>query len=507
MYALKYRPADYLFDIDTYRRFSDVYIAPWNILAYTINIGLFGIEPRPFFLRQVLSAFILFFITFLFLRIWVSSVWSAFGTVLVAIAPSTAIVTSQLMNVHYLEGLSFALVSAVFFVAAIQHRSHKASVVGAAFYFLAMAAKELYVPLLAVFLFLPYSDLQNRLRHLLPFLLAALAYFAWRTSFIESSFDVWLVTSNITDLLLAFPRSVMHIIGNDWIAAACFAIFVLCFSIFAYLYPRTRLFMVVLAFCLIAPLLPVSWARDTERFHLFLSWVAFCGLVIYASHSLRTERISKSVLIVILAILTVAVVTQSLERVEGLKRQNHRFAAVGKFILTHDEQSYLYIPGRNLPANDIVRFKKAIGSGNGPKLLYDPIQFEWLLLRPWDQQDYPFYVYDHSKPGISKMPGGPQSTIETWQDRVADKKLNIELHNTDSGTVWKLGPYQDRKYMVVLLSRGMAFNGMAPSGIYRGVLGPMEFVLRYTSRDGWITYSDVLQWKNEPGEKLVWSRD
>ena len=75
-FALQNHPKDYLFKPEVYRKFQDLYIAPWNILAYSINLKLFGSDPYGFYIRHLISMSLLGITTFVFLRLWLSTAFA-----------------------------------------------------------------------------------------------------------------------------------------------------------------------------------------------------------------------------------------------------------------------------------------------------------------------------------------------------------------------------------------------------------------------------------------------
>ena len=84
------------------------------------------------------------------------------------------------MTRHYVEGLLFALVALYLFLISVREEKRYTLIFGAIFYFLAMASKEVFVPLAVLFIFWPEGSLKKRLFASIPYFSALFLYILWR---------------------------------------------------------------------------------------------------------------------------------------------------------------------------------------------------------------------------------------------------------------------------------------------------------------------------------------
>ena len=501
-FALTHRVSDYLFDPTGYRRFSDTYLTPWNILTYNINLSLFGMEPGYFYARHIVSAALLAYATFIMLRLWTNSLWALCGTTFFIISPATSTVVSQLMNTHYLEGLFFTCVAIILFVVSVRRNQLWPAVVGAAFYFLATASKEIFVPLSLALTFLPERSFSARLRYLIPYYAVSAFYLVWRTTYISDSFTGWSNLVKVHDAAMLPWHFPSFLFSSDFSGLIASVLLVL--LLLMILWQRTRWlpFALALLVCLFVPLIPVSFETSATRYHVLVTWCLWCVLICSLAHLFESNNRARLLVFPIIAITGISSVLASASKIESHIRQNSNFAAIGKFLLQQSADRTMFLPGYSYSANEVKRLKQVIGKGDSPSIFYDPIEFA-------DQAaDLPsLYVLDKSRAKIiDGMPALNQS-LDVWRRKVADKKLQVSIRKTESGVEWKFGPYADSAYSVILLDDKFTFTDVAPLGLYRAKLPPMTLIVKYHSAEGWVTYSDRLVWNDHPDQPLSWARE
>ncbi|MBI5640416.1 MAG: hypothetical protein HZA17_08325, partial [Nitrospirae bacterium] len=175
-----HQPWEYFFVPTVWREFSAANLTPWIGLSFDIDFALFAFRPGWFYFHTLVSLWILSIMFCALLRLWISRAFALMGGLLfIASAPAAA--AGQLLMVrHYIEGAVFALIALFLFVKAVRRDAFVVSVLAAAAYLLAMSAKELYVPLVLIVLFLPEKTWMTRLRHAAPLIAASCVYVIWR---------------------------------------------------------------------------------------------------------------------------------------------------------------------------------------------------------------------------------------------------------------------------------------------------------------------------------------
>lgn len=500
-FALQHSVADYLFDPQIYRKFHDLYLAPWNILAYSINLSLFGMEPKFFYLRHICSLAALAFTTSVLLRHWMSTAWALFASLLLIIAPATAVVVSQLMDTHYLEGMLFSCIAATCYVNAVRSERLWVAILGALFYFLATASKEIFVPLSMVLLFLPVASLPDRIKAWTPYLFVAIFYVVWRSVYIQDSFGSWIYLLNFETLLIFPWRLATFVYGAGPQAQIGIAVTLVTLFFVVYKNLRWLPFLAVALVGLLVPLLPVAGAITVERFHILTSW-SLIVLWVSLMHHVSTRSNKMSVLSICMSVgFAYLVLIESRVSLDRTVTTNLNYAVVGKFVFEQPSDRILYLPNYQFAGSDIASLRFVAGMGHAPSIRYDPLQFS-------DKQQTPpnLYFYDQSVSGIVKVTDLDVQILNDWRESILEKPLSLSLVQHLSGVDWRFGPYTDSGYSVIILPDKFSFTRVPGSGFYRARLRPMQFRLRYSSPEGWVTYSDEQIWTAKEGESLAWSR-
>lgn len=501
LFLKEYPITDYLLDPAIYRKFHDVHFFPWSMLIYEMNMALFDYDIQWFFVRQIIAVSLLSFSAFIFLRHWLSSSWSLFGVIVFIISPPCLIVVSQLMNGHYLEGLFFSIVASSCFVIAIRKQSIAVSIAGSMLYFMATASKEIFVPLPILLIFFPISSFRKRLPFWYPYLMISVVYYFWRSYFISDSLSTWIYDLNILELTTLPFRLIQYVFGVNVLSALAAVIIILMLFYVFIKYKKFRLLLVSASILLLVPLLPVSYANNSERYHILFAFSIVSLVVLLSADVIKNNEKFKHYIIVLNLFIGSIMIYQSFGMIEKLKKKNHSYATVGKFIFYENQEKRLYIPNQKLAAEYIRKLRKQLGHGDAPVVYYDVIQFQSKKIKE------EIFQYKINTGKIKNITLHQQSIIKKWQSSIRNESISVHLNETGKGVRWKFGPYTDNRYDVLLLSRNEAFTNVRYKGIYRGKLPPMLFVVRYNSPEGWITYSDELNWSNVTDEKLFWLRN
>ncbi len=171
---------DYFFDPAVTATVSGAAFSPWNAVPYSINLGLFGFEPRGYYAHQLALVWLAAVASYALLRCYVGPPVSFAGIALFLTGMPALDIANKLMTGHYAYGLLFAILGVLSFVRAHRGGGWPWASIGALFYFLAAICKEIYVPLPLVLCFLPEGKVLQRIRYASACLVPGLGYLAWR---------------------------------------------------------------------------------------------------------------------------------------------------------------------------------------------------------------------------------------------------------------------------------------------------------------------------------------
>ena len=199
-------------DADVYNQYSIINLFPWLLLSKEIDLLLFGPEPFWFYLHQHLSITIAGIFLFAVGRQWMETRFAFVATVLFLCGPPLAYASEQFMTRHYVEGLIFALISLYAFTRCVENFSRRNWVVSIFFYTLAVTCKEVYVPLVLLFPFIPRGSIRVRIRLVIPIIAIAFLYVFWRMYMLVSLFGGYAESLQIDfQFLLAIADSFLNI--------------------------------------------------------------------------------------------------------------------------------------------------------------------------------------------------------------------------------------------------------------------------------------------------------
>ena len=123
-HAFEHRPWEYFFIPDVWRELSIRYLTPWVTLSFDFDLFLSGLQPRFFYLHQLVSLWIAACALYGVLRLWVKPGFAFSGSVLFLASAPVAAAAEMLQIRHYIEGLILCLLSFYFFVRALRKESH-----------------------------------------------------------------------------------------------------------------------------------------------------------------------------------------------------------------------------------------------------------------------------------------------------------------------------------------------------------------------------------------------
>lgn len=163
---------------------SGAHYTPFNIFTYDLAHRFFTFQhPEGFYVFHLVLLGIATGALFLCLSL-VTSFWPALlGTTFFILGFPIAGISGQLMVGHYVTGYIFAGLCLYFYERALRNRSFSsASVI---FYFLACLCKEIFVPLIAIFLIDPRQPIRERIRHIAIYGAALVLFWIIRTIMVQ----------------------------------------------------------------------------------------------------------------------------------------------------------------------------------------------------------------------------------------------------------------------------------------------------------------------------------
>jgi len=292
--------ADLLFSSAFWRAFPSHVFTPLLLLSLKLDLQLFGLNARAFYMHQIISFACVAPLLYLLLREWIAPVPAICGALIAVAGVPMIEVTQRLMDRHYIEGLILALLATLLFV-------RQRYIPSAALYLAAMLAKEIFVPLIVLLLVLgapassPAAAGRRRASRRdggVPHLIALAVYVVWRVAMLGPRLESygWAVKpSDWPRVLATLPWRMLTVLAHasaaGWISLALMAAAV----IFA---GRKRPWLVFAgAAVAILPIVPVSF--EIQARYALAAWIL-------AAIAVASVRIKFAPVVVLLAVMIAA---------------------------------------------------------------------------------------------------------------------------------------------------------------------------------------------------------
>ena len=513
-----YSPWQDLINPDVWQDISPSNFTPWLTFSYTIDLTLFGLNPLLFYLHQIVVISATAVILNALLALWLPPLYAIFSTLLFMIGSPVLLVAQQLMTRHYVEGLFFCLVSLFFFIAHLRHSSTALQIISAFFYFLATLAKEVFFPLFLILFFIPERNLSQCIRSTTPHVLIALLYIFWRAAMLGSLTGGYTANSDflsqidVAEILLSFSNFPNLFFGEYWVLIV--AVYLCLTLIFVSCRPSSCLFLVIVIVSVLAPLIPLvrfPGINIADRY-LLLPWLVFSiSIGFFAHRSIVRFKLSKTLLFphpVALASLAIACATAltSLETRRIVLATSKQFDVVGRFLWSEDDSAG-YFPSTLISSSfwyvtELQKLRRFVEpTQTAPVVIVDPIFLET------EYTDSLGVIVEYSEACQCMRPsdvGVSNLLAARRQNERTNAPLTLSFKYLKNIFTWSFGPYEDGAYHIV--SNTMGVNEIPRAGSQRVTLDPgVGFILRYTSPEGWTTYS-TLQVIDESAEEKFWRR-
>lgn len=326
----------HFYDSTVWRQVSPANLTPWLIASLGIDWFWWQLEPFGYYIHHFISFILVLLISYLALKNYFSPTITSITLSLFVLSTPVAHLLQFLMVRHYLEGLGFAIAAFYFYFKLLQHQQRRWLLLSSTSYLLAIAAKEIYVPLVILLPFLPEATWKKRLYYLIPFIIIAGLYVVWRAEMLQwhrliSGYDSSLVPKLTLAYIQDLPQRFVQIL--NWLTIWQQIIFGVIIGLFAlFILWRARLTEIVFILVLLAlvtiPIIPVLTILDTR--YLVLPYFVFCLGIGWTLQVLRSNhQLLLSLGLGFGAIFASVIATQSI----SFKELQQQYRTEGQFIL------------------------------------------------------------------------------------------------------------------------------------------------------------------------------
>lgn len=515
-HMLKHSLPAIFFDPAAWQELSTANLTPWISLSFSVDYALGGLNPRVFHLHHLLSLWLVAVVAARLLMLFTERWLAWMGAVLFLLGVPVLRVGDQLFTRHYLEGLLLCLLALWFFLHHQRSGRLRYQVLAVLCYALAMTAKEIYVPLGVLLVFMGNGSWPRRVRQALPYLAVLAVYFVWRGYMLSGHVGGYAQGSAY--LNLGFWKDV---------AASFLGIPALLFGAYAVpitlavagviaagllLKPRQLPLGLLSAGLVFAPLIPlVAYPGITgaDRY-LLLPWFLLCfAFVVQAQHLLRVvprsdARAWPRAAAVSACLLLAFALLQYRSMIHASEASYHLAVDVQmRHVWTHDASTAFMPDASVAPSFGMVRALGEIKRRIDPSASMPKPALDLLYLDP----TLPLYAYSADcacMRDISATLPERLAHLRHHQRRMAP--LSLRLSNHDGWIAWDFGPYDAGSYSVVSDYIGNLPLPASQAGLRTNIRRDLDFYLRYTAPEGWVTYSPPLRLTPD-GELLTWHRE
>jgi hypothetical protein len=462
---------EHFFAPSLWRSMPQRLFTPLLTASYDSELSLFGFRARPFYAIHLGELALLAVALYAMLRQWLAREAAAAGALLALLGAPVCVIATELMLMHYVEALILCCLAVILYRRGF-------TVASALLYFAAMLAKEIAVPLIVVLWLI-------RRRGVLAHAVALVAWIAWRTVMLGTllgGYGYAVTPRDIPRLIALTPWRVAAAWAGakPWVGAALVVLLLACVA-------RKWRWVLLALVLTIAPILPVAKAFDARL--AFVPWIAISVVFAFTfpvggqapspvreAREDRRGRLSPhwTTAVVLLLALIINRQTWTLDYAKA-KRQS-------------DEARVFFDLGNNdLLAHPLIP-PAAIG-----ELRW--LKEEWLhknVGSGWYYDD--LFVCDGKAAGKRVFAWQGRSVVETKPQCTPSRAapLSAEFHHRGDSLFWRFGPYRDGTWSVVIADGIQAFDVPPEDGFQLPGVTALPLRVKYTSPQGWSTYSPEL---------------
>jgi len=442
---------------------------------------LFKMNPAGYSLHSMLSLVAASASLYFFLRLYVTTTSALVGILLFLLNPITLSTAHWFSTRHYIEGLSWGLLSLYFFVAA--KRKGNISVAAGIFYLLSSLCKEVYVVLPAVAFLILDGTIRRRIKYTLPLWLGLVVYALWRL-WIMGGMGGYPSNQPIT-FVTVFPLflKLMSFFSLRWFGEyhLIFPLLLAVVCVFFLRGIRMPLILLVLAL----PLLSVANIA-TERFFFHISvFLVFGACLCIEEATSRKKSLHKGIMVFTIFLVAVLFIRLDISLLSTIKEDRMK-AKAAAMTFVHSQKKYIESTQPSWFYESLRQIQREFLGKEITTRIVPPEHF----LR----YASPERLREIREAGIDM----PYDDILKYQERLRKGPLTIRITLDDYKLSWDFGPDKHRSYTVL---RGMT------SGLYynHSNLGPAgSIMLSQSNRDNTpdIVYLRIF-YRSEDGEEII----
>ena len=510
LFATRHSPWDYFFRPGQWQQLSPSNFTPLVALSFDADLGLFGLRPAGFYAHHLAVLALAAAASYGLFRRFASPLPAFAGGLLFSVGAPVAVAAQQLMTRHYLEGLLCTVGAAVFFLRAVERNRAAWAIPGACCYLLAVAAKEVFVPLPLVLLALPVGGWRWRVRCSAPFWFVLLGYVPWRFSMLGFSAGGYDHLAASWGDWIRLPWSLWRALAGGPVAGlVLLGLLALLAARLAAERPWHRLVLALtLMAAVVAPLVPVAGlVAEPGRLTVVPWWsVSLLAAFLLGRWWQGTTR-SRVVAAVVWVAMTGIVALHTVRTLEGLQPQISQFEAEGRFVWEHwDRPVHLYAPLLG-PGSWYHAGLLSLREPEGQvrlRVWVDPVEFRG--------HDGPVWSYDAACRCVRDVGWELGARHGEWEARLQDRPLEVFLSWRGNQLEWRFGPYAEGVYTLIFRYDSQpAVSGsltLPPAGRIRSAeqFDTLRFHLQYASPEGWMTYSPELVYAVRGTDGFHWHR-
>lgn len=507
-FAATYSPWQYFFIPEITRLQSGANLTPWNTLFYDINLWLFGLNPAGFYLHQLMLLWLISMSSYFLLRLWIPARWALTGAMLFLIGAPTVYIANQIMTGHYASGLLFSVIALYAYTRAIQEQRLSWAFLSAFFYLLAVTCKEIYVPLVAIILFLPAGTLRIRLQSALPLVCVAFVYILWRFHVLGRLFGGYNLAGHFDPLLVieTFSRIPSLLFGTH-IAGQFALVIILGLTIYGLYHRRINVIVLSIAVAmLLFPLIPlVNYPGVTapDRYLFSIGW-GISMFLAYLFYVIATQLSNRIAWIIALILIGISLHYADDERKHLLELAYPLEKSYGFMLTSNVNQFYI--------APNFENYFGAVLAGAvaaQQKLSPSPTQHTQLIpdieqLAMLDLSRSSVWRYNTNCRCVENVSSNVPGLVADYHNKLKNRALTAHLKLQPLKVEWVFGPYTDGEYAVMLNQQG--FFTLPRQGAHSYPRQSLEGYILYRSPEGWLTRSPDFYLDISTHPSWEWSR-
>lgn len=502
-FADRFTPVDYFLSRDVARTLPFRMFTPLLFGAYDIDLALFGYRAELHYAHLLVSLIAMVVVVSLIYRFWFKPPLALLGALLVLLSPAAVEWAVELMARHYVDGALLSALATLFFLRSVESKRRLPIVVAAVLYLAACLAKEIYVPLPALWLLLPLARWRLRLQHTAPSLVAAAIYLVWRVWMIGTlggGYGWATVGGERISTLLKFPQRLIEALSPE---QRLFAYTLLAATVVALVIKESRRFATTAlgaAILSVAPLVAV--AQQIEPRYVVLLSVVMSTTVVAAIAKLMDDH-RRAAAALFTAIFTMVLLVSNRIAWNSMFEESRRMSVETRAFLDLSSDDVLARPIIPPGAAGELRqmATRVYGRPSSPAWFYDELYLcsnRGVGKRLWR--------YSSQSRSVVDATTAIQSEASRFCAALKVMPLNGQFEKDGEILGWNLGPYEDGSYRFVLDEGTMAYDMPRSSHFKVGAVSVLPLRIRYDSPAGWTTYSPELRPDFTSSRNFSWSR-